>query len=63
MSRKWDEHWTYDVVEEFLSMATILASDPTSAIDEMRHLITVINISGSNLSDAAKIIGEYYDKK
>ena len=58
----WSYKWTYGIVSEFMLTAEELASKRDNAIEEMRHLLSVINISGSNLPEAARILGEYYDR-
>lgn len=59
----WNAKWTYGIVSEFLLLAEELATKREFSIDEMRHLLTVINVGNSNLKEAARILGEHYDQK
>lgn len=62
MPRPWSEKWTYGIVENFLKTATELASDPDSAMVEFGHLLMVIKIHGSNLTEAAQLLKAEYEK-
>ena len=61
--REWDLKWTYGVVTEFMKTAELLASEKEKAIDELLHLFMVMIVGHGNLVDAARILGEHYDRE
>lgn len=58
----WSKSWTYAIVEDFLLTAEALALDQDHSIEELQNLFKVITLTGYDLTKAAKIIEEHYDR-